>query len=80
LYICFVIATKQLYKPKTIMYTEAFLFVGNLVRNEVIEKIKFEKDYFHVKFKGDKRYIPYDYSEHDVITLLKDIDESEKRK
>lgn len=62
------------------MYTEAFLFVGNLVRNEVIEKIKFEKDYFHVKFKGDKRYIPYDYSEHDVITLLKDIEESEKRK
>lgn len=62
------------------MYTEAFLFVGNLVRNEVIEKIQFEKYYFYVKFKGEENYTPYDYSEHDVITLLKDIEEAEKRK
>lgn len=62
------------------MYTEAFLFIGNLLQNELIENIRFEKDYFHVKFKSDEREVPYDYSQHDVETLLKDIEEAENKK
>ncbi len=62
------------------MYTEAFLFVGNLFQNGLIEEIKFGKDYFHVKLKGEEIFTPYEYSEHDVITLLKDIEELENKK
>lgn len=60
------------------MYTEAFLFVGNLLQNGLIEKIKFSKTEFKVRFKGDKRFIPYEYSKEDIITLLEDIERLEK--
>lgn len=62
------------------MYTEAFLFVGNLLQNELIEKIKFGKAEFKVRFKGDKRFVPYEYSGEDIITLLKDIEGLENKK
>jgi len=61
------------------MYTEAFLFVGNLLQNGVIEKIKFGKTEFKVRFKGDKRFIPYEYTEEQIIDLLGDIENHEKR-
>lgn len=60
------------------MYTEAFLFVGNLLQNGLIEKIKFNKTEFKIRFKGNKRFIPYEYSKEDIITLLEDIERLEK--
>jgi len=61
------------------MYTEAFLFVGNLLQNGKIKKIKFGKNEFKVRFKGDKRFVPYEYSEKDIITLLEDIEKLESK-
>jgi len=61
------------------MYTEAFLFVGNLLQNGLIEKIEFEKIEFKVKFKGEERLIPYEYSGEDIVTLLEDLENFEKR-
>ncbi len=62
------------------MYTEAFLFVGNLLQNGLIEEIRFDKNHFYVMFKEEEVFTPYEYSEHDVITLLKDIEELESKK
>lgn len=56
------------------MYTEAFLFVGNLLQNGLIKKIKFGKKYFKVKFKGDERFVPYEYHQDDILTFLKDLE------
>lgn len=63
-----------------IMYTEAFLFVGNLLQNGLIEKIKFGKTEFKVRFKGDKRFVPYEYSGDEIVTFLEDLENAEKRK
>lgn len=60
------------------MYTEAFLFVGNLLQNGLIKKIKFGKKYFKVKFKDSKKYVPYEYNEGDILIFLQDIEELEK--
>jgi len=60
------------------MYTEAFLFVGNLLQNGLIKKIKFGKKYFKVKFKDSNKYVPYEYAENDIIVFLKDIEDLEK--
>lgn len=62
------------------MYTEAFLFVGSLLQDGKIEQVIFEKDEFKVKFKGEERLIPYDYTSEDVIVLLKDIENLENKK
>lgn len=62
------------------MYTEAFLFVGNLLKNGLIEKIEFGKDNFEVTFKGESRTVPYEYTEEDIIILLEDLENFEKRK
>lgn len=62
------------------MNEEAIFFIGNLLQNEFIKKIKFSKKYFKVKFKGDKIFTPYDYSRHDIQTLLTDLEELENSK
>ncbi len=62
------------------MYTEAFLFIGNLLKDGLIKKIKFGKTYFKVKFKDSKRYVPYEYTEEEIVIFLEDIENHEKRK
>lgn len=62
------------------MYTEAFLLIRSLLKDEKIERVIFEKDEFQVKFKGEERLIPYEYTEEDVIILLEDIENLEKKK
>lgn len=61
------------------MYTEAFLFVGNLLQNGLIKKIEFGKKKFKVRFKGDKRFVPYEYTEEEIVIFLEDIENHEKR-
>lgn len=55
------------------MYTEAFLFVGNLLQNGLIEKIEFVKDNFEVTFKGESRSVPYEYSGEEIVIFLEDL-------
>ena len=62
------------------MYTEAFLFVGNLLQSGLIKKIKFNKKYFKVKYKDSKKFVPYEYSENDIIIFLQDLEEMETEK
>lgn len=62
------------------MYTEAFLFIGNLLQNGLIEKIEFGKDGFEVTFKGEKRTVPYEYSGQEIIIFLEDLERVENRK
>lgn len=52
------------------MYTEAFLFVGNLLQNGLIEEIKFGKSKFKVKFKGETKYFKYRYDQTDIDYFL----------
>lgn len=61
------------------MYTEAFLFVGNLLQTGLIKRVKFGKNYFKVKFKDSKKFVPYEYSQNDILVFLQDIEEIEKR-
>lgn len=56
------------------MNTEAFLLIGNLVKDVEIQKIKFGKKYFKVKFKKLSKYIPYEYYETEVIIFLEDLE------
>ena len=62
------------------MYTEAFLFVGNLLQNGLIKRVKFGKNYFKVKFADSKKFVPYEYSENDILVFLQDIEMLENKK
>ncbi len=57
------------------MNTDAFLLIGKLLQNEAIEKIKFGKKYFKVKFKGSKKFIPYEYDKGDIMIFLQDLED-----
>lgn len=59
------------------MYTEAFLFVGNLLQDGLIKKIKFRKNTFKVIWKNDSQ-ARYDYNQHGVIEFLEDLEELKK--
>ena len=59
------------------MYTEAFLFVGNLLQDGFIKKIKFRKNTFKVIWKNDSQ-ARYDYNERGVIEFLEDLEDLKK--
>lgn len=59
------------------MYTEAFLFVGNLLQDGLIKKIKFIKNTFKVIWKNDSQ-ARYDYNERGVIEFLEDLEDLKK--
>lgn len=52
------------------MYTEAFLFVGNLLQDGKIEEVRFLKSGFRVRFKGEKGWFDYPYTETGIISFL----------
>lgn len=52
------------------MYTEAFLFVGNLLQNGLVEKIEFGKKKFKVLFKGEEKPFKYHYDKTDIEYFL----------
>lgn len=52
------------------MYTEAFLFVGNLIQDGKIEEVVFTKKGFRVRFKGEKQLFHYKFTEESIIDFL----------
>lgn len=60
------------------MYTEAFLFVGNLLQNGLIKKVEFGKNNFKVTWK-DSGKTKYSYDEQGVIDFLELYEDQEKK-
>jgi hypothetical protein len=52
------------------MYTEAFLFVGNLLQDGKIEEVVFKKKGFRVRFKGEKFLFHFKFTEAGIIDFL----------
>lgn len=52
------------------MYTEAFLFIGNLLQDGKIEEIVFKKKGFRVRFKGEKHLFHYKFEAGWIIKFL----------
>lgn len=52
------------------MYTKAFLFIGNLLQDGKIEEVVFKKKGFKVKFKSEKRFFDYDFTEQGIMNFL----------
>jgi len=52
------------------MYTEAFLFIGNLLQDGKIEEVVFTKKGFRVRFKGEKQLFHYKFTEESIIDFL----------
>lgn len=60
------------------MYTESFLFVGNLLQSEVIERVVITKKGFKVKFKEEKQVFSYRFEEDSIISFLELYETYEK--
>ena len=56
------------------MYTEAFLFIGNLLQDGKIKKIKFRKKTFKIIWSNEAQG-RYDYNEKGIIEFLEDLEE-----
>lgn len=52
------------------MYTEAFLFVGNLLQDGKIEEVVFKKKGFRVRFKGEKQTFNFKFTEEGIINFI----------
>jgi len=52
------------------MYTESFLFIGNLLQDGKIEEIVFTKKGFRVRFKGEKQLFHRKFSETCIVDFL----------
>jgi hypothetical protein len=52
------------------MYTEAFLFIGNLLQDGKIEEVVFKKKGFRLRFKGEKQLFHYTYTGDEIIKFL----------
>jgi hypothetical protein len=60
------------------MYTEAFLFVGNLLQNGLIKKVEFGKNKFKVTW-SDGGKTKYNYNENGVIEFLELYEDQEEQ-
>ena len=59
------------------MYTEACLFVGNLLQSGAIDKVIFRKKTFKIIW-SNKSEARYDYNEQGILEFLEDYEEKTK--
>lgn len=52
------------------MYTEAFLFIGNLLQSEVISEFVMTKKGFRVRFRDEKQLFYYTFEKDDIMTFI----------
>lgn len=52
------------------MYTEAFLFIGNLLQSEVVTEFVMTKKGFRVRFRDEKQLFHYDFTSEGIIEFL----------
>lgn len=52
------------------MYTESFLFIGNLLQNEVVSEFVMTKKGFRVRFRDEKQLFHFKFEEKSIIEFL----------
>lgn len=60
------------------MYTEAFLFIGNLLQSEVITELVITKKGFRVRFRDEKMLFKYKFNEDSIMSFIELYETYEK--